>query len=682
MDPRTADHSLVTATPIASATLSGSVPRRWGWLVGTSLAVLGTVGIARFGAGLTVAQAQQPAAKRPPTAPALPGQTTAPATGSTPSANPVQGPSMVPLRPAAGPQPAVAPTLKIVAQVNNQRVTRQELAEECMKRYGKEVMEMLVNKHLILQECDRLKIQVTDAEVQEEITKIAKRFSLPRDQWLKMLREERDITLEQYSREIIWPALALRRLAAHQLTVTPQEVQQAYDTEFGPAVQARMILVDNLQLAQQLHAQLQADATQFARLAIAHSKDLSTASAGGLMQPIRRHVGYAKVEEHAFALQAGQVSPVFELGKEFVILKCEQRIEARKVAFESVEPALTEGIRDRKLRNASHEVFAELQKRSTVEGVWNNPQLQQQYPGVAVIVNTKQIPMTEFAEECISRRGKEVLEGVISSRVLKQEVAKRQIVVTQADIDQELGTTALSFLPEKDGLPDINGWLQKVSTEQDISVEYYIDEVIWPNVALKKMCFANVDITPDDLQKGFEANFGERVECRAIVFDNQRRAREVWEIARRTPTLENFEALAEQHSVDPASKAMRGVIPPIHRHCGQPLIEKEAFRLAAGELSSVLQVEGRFVVLFCKGRTQPVEANFAVVKDELYKDIFEKKLRVMMADQFTQLKESALIDNFLAGTTQRPRGVDTVATKPAGPTQGPVQGPVQGPQRK
>ena len=82
------------------------------------------------------------------------------------------------------------------------------------------------------------------------------------------------------------------------------------------------------------------------------------------------------------------------------------------------------------------------------------------------------------------------------------------------------------------------------------------------------------------------------------------------------------------------------------------MLEKEAFALKAGELSGVIAVGDKYVILRCLGRTKPVVKEFDVVKDELYKDIQEKKLRIAMAEEFDRLKETAQIDNFLTGTAQ------------------------------
>ena len=162
-------------------------------------------------------------------------------------------------------------------------------------------------------------------------------------------------------------------------------------------------------------------------------------------------------------------------------------------------------------------------------------------------------------------------------------------------------------------------------------------------------------MTQDDLDKAFTATFGPRVRCRAVVLDNQRRAQEVWQLARQNPTPEIIGNLAEQYSVDPTSKALRGEVPPIQKYSGQPALEREAFALKPGELSGIIQIADRFMILLCEGYTKPVEVTFSEVRDELYRDIFEKKQRIEMARYFTHLRESASIDNFLAGTSQSPK---------------------------
>src|SRR4029077_20965324 len=114
--------------------------------------------------------------------------------------------------------------------------------------------------------------------------------------------------------------------------------------------------------------------------------------------------------------------------------------------------------------------------------------------------------------------------------------------------------------------------------------------------------------------------------------------------------------------IEPASKSLRGEVPPIRKFGGQPQLEDVAFGLKPNELSGIVQLADKFVILKCEGRTQPVEVNPNEVHDILYQDIFEKKLRMAMSEKFDDLKAKARIDNFLAGTSQSPDRIKPDAT--------------------
>jgi parvulin-like peptidyl-prolyl isomerase len=536
----------------------------------------------------------------------------------------------------------------------------------------------VLNKHLIMDYCRQRQISVTEKDVNDEIDRMARKFGIATDQYLKMLKQERGIKPEQYASDIVWPMLALRRLAKDQITPTKEEIQKAFEAQYGEAIKTRIIVLDSAEVARRVQSQAAQNPDDFGALAKNHSKDPS-ASMNGMIQPIRRHVGHAAIEKAAFALQEGQVSQVITLTlgegekrealTQFVILKCEGRLPPMKVNPELVGERLRESIVEGKLRNAAAEIFKKLQNESRVENVYNDAVKREQMPGIAAIVNDHKITLRELAEECLARHGVEVLEGAISRRLLEQALKQRNLAVTPGDIDGEIARAALAMGQKTaDGKPDVQKWLTMVREEQGLPIDVYRRDSVWPSVALKKLA-GDVQITRDDLQKGYEANYGKRVRCRAIVLANQRRAQEVWEKARANLTPEFFGQLAEEYSVEASSKALQGKVPPIQRHGGQPLLEKEAFSLKPGEMSSIIQVGDKFVILLCEGYTEPTTVTFNEVREDIYNDIYEKKQRIAMAEVFNQLKESAQIDNFLAGTVQSPnkKASHTTAASPKQP---------------
>ena len=578
-----------------------------------------------------------------------------------------------------------AASLKIMATVNGQQITRNELAQECLLHFGEEVLESVINKRLISEECRKRNIAVTHDEVKEEIDRMAARFALPTDQLLTMLREERHITPDQYAKEIIWPTVALRKLAADRLVVTKKDISEAYAMLYGPAVQVRLIACPTAQKAEEARARAIADPEDFGNLAKELSIDTVSASAKGLIQPIHRHQGDPNIERVAFGLHVGEISEVVAVGDQFVILKCEAELAAQKVPMEKVEEVLVESIRDKKLRLAADTIFKQLQDAATIENVMNDPKKGKKQPGVAAIVNGHKITVRDVAEECLERHGIEMLEGMVNRRILEQACRQRKIEVTEADLQREIAQAAVSMGKTKGHTdePDIDAWLKDVVENQKISLAIYKHDIVWPSAALTKLVGGDVEITQEDLKRSFEANFGPKVRCRAIVLGSQRSAQDCWSKARETVAIDRlmrqeleknpgwaknkeglrkhvvekvagpaFGKLAGEYSVDPASRADDGIIPPIQKHGGEPFLEKEAFALKRGEISGIIQAGDKWVILFCEGRTTPLDVRFEDVKGQMHADLREKRLRLAMAQEFSKLQEDAQIDNFMTGKSQ------------------------------
>ncbi|MBI1246921.1 peptidylprolyl isomerase [bacterium] len=583
------------------------------------------------------------------------------AEAQAPAARPPQAaPAAAPAEQVAAPQPSQK--IQTVAVVNREPISRDSLGQEALRRYGEDVLESLLNRHLIAMACQKQGIQITEADIDNEINNIATKFGLSVDRWLGLLQEERKVTPGQYRRDIIWPTLALRKLAAGQLTVTDDEINVEYEKNFGPKVKVRMISVNDRGLAEELRAKAAANPEAFADMAKNHSQDVNSAAARGLIPPIRKHIGNQEIEDVVFNLKQGEISPVLFVAGQYLIFKCEEQLPADQLSVDQRKGALNDmryRVSENKMREAAAGIYEKLQSTAQIVNIYNDPTKASRMPDVAATLNGQPVSLTELKEECIARHGVEVLEGEISRKILEQALSARQLKVGEADLEAEIVRAADSFgFLNKDGKPDMEAWLKQVTEEQGISVELYVRDAVWPTVALKKLVDEKVQITEEDLRKGFAANYGERAQILAIVLDSQRRAQEVWEMARRNPTEQFFGELARQYSIEPVSKNNDGQVPPIRQYGGQPTIEDEAFRLQAGEISGIVAAGNQFIILYSLGRTKPLISSIDDVRDELIKELHEKKLRLAMADEFEKLRDNAQIDNFLANTTQAGKGFE------------------------
>ena len=571
--------------------------------------------------------------------------------GRTPAAapRPAPGKKGADAKASAAPQP---PARQLAAMVNGAEIPQEQLIDECVARHGATILEAIVNKMIIEQGCRQLGIAVGPEEVDAEIETMAKRFNLPREKWIELIRDERGVTSQQYADEIVWPMIALRRLAHAEIEPTLEEIAEAHEHQFGPAVKARIIVLRTAADAERIRGEVAAKPDEFGAYARQHSVDVGSASANGWVQPIRRHTGEPRFEAVAFGLPVGGISPVVQVADQFIILKCEGHLPAADVAIDDVRPRLAEELRERKSREASSSVFRRLQEAAKVENVMNDPARAAALPGVAALVNGAPVSIDRVRQASLDRHGLDVLEILVTRTLLSQAMAKNEVAVTQADIDAEVmrGAEAMGFRRD-DGTPDTAAWLERVTRDDKVPLKHYLDDIVQPTVALKKLV-GKVPVSQEDLDKAFAATFGPRAKCRVVILDTQRRAQEVWQLARQNPSAELIGDLAEKYSVDPTTRSLRGEVPPIQRFGGQPALEREVFALKPGELSGVVQIADRFMVFYCEGYTEPQQLRFEEVRDELYVDIEDKKQRIEMGRYFTHLREGAAIDNFLAGTSQ------------------------------
>ena len=544
------------------------------------------------------------------------------------------------------------PSAKPAAIVNGTNISERELADACLARYGSVVVGALINKVIIGQACERNGVVVTPADVDNEISEMSQRFNVPRDEWLSLIQRERGVTEKQYREDIVWPMIALRRLARESLEPTDEQLTEQFQNQYGPTVKARIIVLRNQEDAEKVRVEVLNDPESFGIVAREKSVDVGSASIGGWVQPIRHFSGSSEFEAAAFALSDGAISEVVQVADQFIIIKCEGNLPAADIQFSEVRPRLAEAFREKQSRVLASKIFGELQEKATIENILNDTSKGQASPDVAARVNGHPITIGKVRDVCVERYGKDVLEALLTGVLLNQALVQQKLVVSQGDVEQEVTRAAESMgFQTPDGQPDVSAWLEKISKQNKQSIDFYLTDIVRPTVALKKLV-GSVPVTREDLEKAFTATFGSRVRCKVVVLDNQRRAQEVWQIARQNPTPEIIGNLAEQYSVDPTSKALRGEVPPIQKYSGQPALEREAFSLKVGELSGIIQIADRFMILFCEGHTKPVEVTFDEVREELHRDLLEKKQRIKMARYFTHLRESASIDNFLAGTSQ------------------------------
>ena len=85
----------------------------------------------------------------------------------------------------------------------------------------------------------------------------------------------------------------------------------------------------------------------------------------------------------------------------------------------------------------------------------------------------------------------------------------------------------------------------------------------------------------------------------------------------------------------------------MRKHGVQASLEKAACSINPGEMSGIIGVGGQYVIVRSQGFTVPVVQDINAVKEDLVKEIREKKLAKQMDTMMAKLSADAQITNIL-----------------------------------
>jgi foldase protein PrsA len=283
------------------------------------------------------------------------------------SAYPDTGRATVKSPPVAQGKSTGAATSKVVARVNTDIVSYDELAEECVSRIGREALDDLINQKIVEQACRDAGVEITDMEINDEIVRMSQGLDFTPEQYMQMIQTEARMSPEKFRRQRIWPILALRKLSGGKVEVSKDEMQRRFIRNFGPRVEARWIVLDNQRKAAKVWEAAVESPDDFERLAKEHSIDPSSRPLGGQIPPIARYGGNELIEKAAFKLKKGEISAVIQLDPHnFAILKSEGLTEQIVTDMKSVEEELRKELLEEKSQQIAHATFSRLREDSRI----------------------------------------------------------------------------------------------------------------------------------------------------------------------------------------------------------------------------------------------------------------------------------------------------------------------------
>jgi len=263
--------------------------------------------------------------------------------------------------------PAISYPQEIVAVVNGEKISKEELVNWLLETRGKEVLREIISIKLFYQEAKRQKITVSKEEVNqrlEEIKKLQGEDSF--NSWQKSSGISLKILKGNIERELL-----INKMAQQKITVTEEEIKKYYQDnpnkfQQPEMVRIRRIIVEDKKEAQDIYKKL-TKGEDFAVLAKECSQDIATKSRGGDLGYISPDTLLPQEEERVMILQKGEFSEPIESLFGHIILKLEDRQKAKKFTFQESKERIRELIYATKKNQFANQLMSQLWEKAEIE---------------------------------------------------------------------------------------------------------------------------------------------------------------------------------------------------------------------------------------------------------------------------------------------------------------------------
>jgi len=248
-------------------------------------------------------------------------------------------------------EPKIITDKNVVAMVNGQKITKQELYNLLTATYGEDALDVLIRRTLIYQTAEKEGVTVTSAEVESELKKIinteieglmrAYRIKDKADLDKELAKVDSNLAQleEKLSKKMRKQAeieLLAKKVMEKTITITEEELQKTYDQVYGEKIEASQIVFKTRREAEEALKKLKLGA-DFATLAKNESIDRASAVRGGKMQPFSPKDG---IGAQVAQVKVGELSDIVKTDYGYHIMKIADKKAASNKDFKTVRGEL------------------------------------------------------------------------------------------------------------------------------------------------------------------------------------------------------------------------------------------------------------------------------------------------------------------------------------------------------
>ena len=243
-------------------------------------------------------------------------------------------------------EPKIVTDKNIVAIVNGQKISRQELYNLLTDTYGEDALDVLIRRTLIYQTAEKEGITATSAEIEAKLKKLInteieglmRSYRIKDKADLEKELAKVDSSLAQLEEKLFKKMrkqaeieLIAEKVMVKTITITEDELQKTYDQVYGEKIEASQIVFKTRREAEEALKKLQSGA-DFATLAKNESIDRASAVRGGKMQSFSPKDGIGSQVAH---LKVGELSNIIKTDYGYHIIKIAGKKAASSKSFKS-----------------------------------------------------------------------------------------------------------------------------------------------------------------------------------------------------------------------------------------------------------------------------------------------------------------------------------------------------------